>query len=76
MVAYDYDAQRWIGGPEAVALAAKQAAEVAPLLKDPAYLAFIANNHSTEDRDQDHGCSHCGDDCNGLCEAAALAGDI
>lgn len=41
MVAYDYEAQRWVKGPEAERLLAQQQAEMAPLLRDPAYLRFI-----------------------------------
>ena len=41
MVAYDYDAQRWIEGEAAARLLEQQRVKTAPLQEDPAYLAFI-----------------------------------
>lgn len=60
MVAYDYEAQRWVEGPAAAKLLAEQQAEDAALLKDPAYRAFIAKE------DEEPTCAACG--CGGLDE--------
>lgn len=53
MVAYDYEAQRWVEGAAAEVLLAAQRAEDLELEQDPAYLAFIAK------KSEPRGCGKC-----------------
>jgi hypothetical protein len=41
MEAYDYDAQRWVSGPEAISLIRKQARETLAVIDDPGYRAMM-----------------------------------
>lgn len=74
MVAYDYEAQRWIYGEAAVRLREAQFAEDRDLLNNPAYLAFIAKKSDARDEGRVLVCDFCGDEVAN--EGTACCGEV